>query len=658
MLNPIHQIPAKSSTFFTLLITFQVALPHILNVPHSIFAFFIGLLFYRLIGIQKPALLPGKALLIGLTGCGLGLLTFEHRTILGLHAGTSFFLISLALKILELKQVRDLYLIIFLCFFVAITQFLYARSVLMIFYILLTTGLLVTALIGLSTGATLNLKQRLKLSGNLIVQAIPITIILFLLFPRIPAPRLGLASPTANAQTGLSNFMEPGQISHLSQSSELAFRVKFNGDPPPARDRYWRGPVFWHTDGSRWTPGETFSGPAPAVKLSPPEFSYEVTLEPHGQPWLLALDLAATQPPGSTLTPEFLLLASKPVVERISYSLVSFTKYNTGALTEKERELGLQLPAPPTPRIANLVGQWQSRAESAQIVQQALNYFHDEEFFYTLSPPLYPKDPIETFLFESRRGFCEHYSSTFVYLMRAAKIPARVVTGYQGGEFNTFGGFLQISQSDAHAWAEVWLPNRGWVRIDPTAAVAPERIERGMEGLQQSADGILSPATLNLFESLNIIRFAWASMDHAWHKWVLSYNAFNQNKMFSRFGLKDLESLILGLIGAVALCLAVTALLVLKPTGVRFDKGLALYLRFCRKLTKAGFKKRVNEGALDFARRVILHRPELGAEILLITGLYHHIRYGRSYCDAELDDLARAIRRFRITAHVRPNFPA
>ncbi|MGH8549348.1 MAG: transglutaminase TgpA family protein [Methylococcales bacterium] len=652
MLTQKSLVPENSATLFTLLVTLLVALPHVFHVPHSIFAFFISLLGYRLAGIKKPSLPMGKSLLLGLTGVGLGLLTYEHRTIIGLHAGTSFFLVSLGLKMLELKQVRDLYLIIFLCFFVAITQFLYTQSVLMIFYIVLTTGLLVTALVGLSTGSILSLKQRVKLSSVLVLQAIPITIFLFLLFPRIPSPRFGLASPTGTAQTGLSDSMQPGSISQLSQSSEVAFRVNFKGNPPPPRDRYWRGPVFWHTDGSRWTLIDNASNSAPPIQLSGAKISYEVTLEPHGQRWLFALDLPANQPPGSSQTSDFLLLAGKAVTERISYSLISFPQYNTGSLSGTERALGLQLPRPPSRRIAALVSPWQiPGAQARTIVQKALDYFHDEEFFYTLSPPLYPKNPTESFLFESKRGFCEHFASAFVYLMRAAKIPARIVTGYQGGEFNTLGRFLEIRQSDAHAWVEVWLSGRGWVRVDPTAAVAPERIDRGIDALRQQEAGSFGLGTLDLVESVGIfqnIRFAWASLDHAWHQWVLSYNAFNQSELLSRFGLEDLKSMVLSLVAALTLCLVLTALILLKPAVAKIDKGLLLYLRFCGKLAKAGFKRQDNEGAGDFARRVIHRRPELGPEILRITCLYHKVRYGRFYSGEDLNDLTRAVRGLRI----------
>ncbi|MCI0654259.1 MAG: DUF3488 and transglutaminase-like domain-containing protein [Methylococcaceae bacterium] len=652
MLTQENQAPEKSATLFTLLVTLLVALPHVFHVPHSIFVFFIGLLGYRLAGIRKPSLPMGKTPLLGFTGCGLGLLSFEHGTLLGLEAGTSFFLVSLGLKMLELKRVRDLYLIVFLCFFVAITQFLHTQSVLMIFYIVLTTCLLVTALVGLSTGSILPLKRRVKLSTVLVLQAIPIAIILFLLFPRISAPRIGLASPAGAARSGLSDSMQPGEISRLSQSSEVAFRVDFKGNPPPVRDRYWRGPVFWHTDGSRWTPVDHPSGSAYPVDLSGPKFRYQVTLEPHGRRWLFALDLPANKPPGSSLTPEFLLLNGKAVTERISYSLISVPRYNTGSLNETERALGLQLPGHPSSRIAALVGRWQKPETPPQaVVQKALDYFHDEEFFYSLSPPLYPKNPIESFLFESKRGFCEHFASAFVYLMRAAKIPARIVTGYQGGEFNTLGRFLEVRQFDAHAWAEVWLANRGWVRVDPTAAVAPERIEQGFEAFRQQEPGTFGLGTLSLVESLGIfqnIRFAWASLDHAWHQWVLSYNAFNQHELLSRFGLADLRSMVLSLTGALAFCLVLTAFTLLKPAPAKADKGLSLYLRFCRKLARTGFKRRDNEGAFDFARRVIRERPELGPQILRITGLYHKVRYGRFYSSEDLNDLARSIQGLRI----------
>ncbi|MGH8552187.1 MAG: transglutaminase TgpA family protein, partial [Methylococcales bacterium] len=584
------------------------------------------------------------------------LIVFEHRSLIGINAGASFFLVSLSLKILEVKQVRDLYVVIFLCFFVAITQFLFTQSVFMMFYIVVMTVLLVAALIGLSSGAALAWKRRLKLAGLLVLQAIPFTIFLFILFPRIPSPRIGLASQTA--QSGLGNSMQPGQISRLSQSSELVFRVDFKGSPPPPRDRYWRGPVFWHTDGTTWTRGNKPALPIPPVRLFGPRYDYEITLEPHGRHWLLALDLPASQAPASSLNSEYVLSADKSVLERISYALVSYTQYNTGSLSDAERNLGLELPARPSPRMVALVDSWQGSAtDAAAMVQKALNYFHEEEFYYTLSPPFYPNNPDESFLFESKRGFCEHFASAFVYLMRVAKIPARVVTGYQGGEFNTFGSFLEIRQSDAHAWAEVWLPDRGWLRVDPTAAVAPQRIERGIESMLLDTQSLFGLNARYLAESGGIfesIRFAWSSLDHAWHQWVLTYSAFKQNEMLSRFGLEDLQSLVFSLIAALTACLALTAFFVLKPSGAHLDKALRLYRRFCRKLAKAGFDKRESEGASDFAQRIIAQRPELSHEILRITGLYHEIRYGRFHSGKDLKDLTQAIQGLRIRTR-QPN---
>lgn len=583
---------------------------------------------------------------------GLFLLFIEHRSLIGLHAGTSFFVIALGLKILELKHVRDLFIIIFLSFFVAITQFLYTQSILMGLYILGATCLLIAALIGLSAGNMLSVKQRLKLSGSLLLQAMPIMVILFYLFPRIPAPRMGLPNNASAGQSGLSNSMQPGQISQLIQSNDLAFRVNFKGEIPPPRDRYWRGPVFWHTDGVRWTPVETTPISKQGTKLFGSKFRYEVTLEPHRRKWLFALDLAANKPVGSTLTPEYLLIADKAVVKRISYNLISFTQYNTGKLNDYERDLGLQLPPILSDRIKILVNSWQTPGiEPQAIVQKALDHFHNEEFFYTLSPPLYPKNPVDSFLFESKRGFCEHYASAFVTLMRAANIPARIVTGYQGGELNTVGQFLEVKQSDAHAWAEVWFPNQGWVRVDPTSAVAPHRIERGFNALEQNSAGGLGIEGLNLLGSGGLfqnLRFAWATLDHNWHKWVISYNSVRQNNFLSKFGLEDINSLVVALIASVAACLLIIAFSILKPKKPKREKALRLYLKFCQKIAKTGFRKQANEGAGDFAARVCRQHPELETEIRRITDLYHKIRYGKWHSVNDLHNLEKAVHSLRL----------
>ena len=642
----------KSTLSFSLITTFLVTLPHVNHVPWTIFVFFILALGWRLSSNSTKLSLPGRGLLFLISVASVSLIFMEHKTLIGLQAGTSFFIVALGLKLLELKRVRDLYLVIFLSFFVATTQFLYTQTLLMGLYVLVVTGLLIVSLISLNAANAINLVSQFKLSALLIYQAFPIMVLLFLIFPRIATPKFGLVAQDGIAITGLSDTLNPGQISQLSQSAEVAFRVNFEGKVPPRKERYWRGPVFWHTDGQQWTMAEPTPLAQNQIQVSGNTYRYTVTLEPHRQKWLFALDTPTEKPFGASQTSDLLLVTAKPITKRRSYTLSSNTQYNTGMLSNRDRRMGLQLPKPPSHQITNLVKSWrQNNPNPAAIVRQAFNYFHDQEFFYTLSPPLYETDPIESFLFELRRGFCEHYATAFVYLMRAANIPARVVTGYQGGEFNTVGKFLEIRQADAHAWAEIWLRGKGWVRLDPTSAVAPERIEKGIDLLVQLATGEISFGSLErsgLSTLIQNIHYAWAAAEHAWHRRIIAYNANLQNNLLSRWNIKNLANRMVALVGGIALLLLLISLLVLNNRTMRKDKTIALYQRFCKKLAKRGITRTNTEGAGDFAKRAAVALPNLDLKIDEVTQSYQNLRYARETNAEGLKHFSHLVRAFRV----------
>lgn len=636
-----------------------VVIPHAFNLPSSVMAFFGVLVLWRFAILRQSIAPPNRAWLMLLTVAGAGLVFAEYQRFYGPEAGASLFVVGLGLKLMELKSPRDIYLVVFLAFFVAVTQYLFSQSIPMAAYTLVTVVLLITVLISFNSGDHFLWSAGFKLAGLMVMQAIPIMIILFVLFPRITGPLWKLPDDRRIARTGLSDTIEPGSISRLGLSQEPAFRVDFDGPPPPPHQRYWRGPVFWHTDGQRWTLSrESLPHSIERVQFKGQIYHYTVTLEPLSQRWVFALDLPARYPLELTQSAEYLLASRDKISERRRYGLTSYLDYATGPLSDREKALGLELPKDLPRRIMHLVRGWQDEAEQpADMIQRALQFFREQPFFYTLSPPPTLGNPVESFLFETRRGFCEHYATSFVVLMRSAGIPARVVTGYQGGQWNPMGRFLEVKQADAHAWAEVWLEETGWTRVDPTAAVAPERIEQGVDVDTQIVAGevrfnavneAIAEQAFHLRNLLRHTRMVWASIDHAWDRWILGYGAEKQTKLLKRLGITDWRSLALWLSGLLALILLAIALLILPRRGRKTDRALTLYARFLNKMARRGLIKLPTEGPLTFAHRARSFAPTSQAEIDRITEIFVKIRYGRGATSEDIQKLDRAIKTFRL----------
>lgn len=634
-----------------------VALPHAANLDPIVCVFFASLLVWRYATVQRPTLRPGKWPLLLLTLAGAALVYVQYHRIYGRDGGSALFMVGLGLKLMEMKTRREVYLVIYLAFFVALTQYLFSQSIPMAAYTLVAVGLSVAVLIGASGGSALSIRDVLRRSGALLGQALPIMLVLFIFFPRIPGPLWKMPSEDKAASTGLSDTIEPGSISRLGRSREPAFRVEFQGPPPPQSQMYWRGPVFWQTDGSRWT--LALDRPLPQNErpiATGPSYRYTVIMEPHQRRWVFGLDLPTEFPDQLSQTTDYLLLSRDRLTDRHQYALTSHPTFRSGPLTPHERHLGLRLPSQRDPRLQELVDGWHAHsADPAQLITQALRHFHDQPFAYTLNPPLLADHPVERFLFETRKGFCEHYATAFVVLMRVAGIPARVVTGYQGGQWNPMGRFLEVRQADAHAWAEVWLADRGWTRVDPTAAVAPERIEQGIDLDGQTAQGDISFNPLGeelanrglWIDWLRRGRLWWASIDHAWNLWVLSYDPDSQRQFWDRLGIVDWRGLLLWIGGLMALCGVVAASLFWPRRKRPSDPALKIYQGFLRQLARRGIIKQAGEGPLDFARRAAREHPEAGPAIAEISATFIALRYGGQTDRATLERLRRQVRAFR-----------
>jgi protein-glutamine gamma-glutamyltransferase len=649
--NPAHN---KEILIFLLSSIGLIVLPHVYHLNLAVFGFFCLLLIWRVIGIWKPERLPTFPIIILLIVCGMTILYVQHRGFLGRDGGTSLFVIALGLKLMEIKTERDLYLINYLAFIVAASQFLYEQSILMAAYILFVCCVLLATLVFINSYVA----QRgvaIKKAAVIVAQAIPMAIVVFILFPRVEAPRWLLFNDEHQAKMGLSDSMESGSITDLGMSDELVFRVKFSRAIPPSKQRYWRGPVLTKTDGKKWTQTNDLSY---QKYLDKPTFSgtpyqYTLLMEPQEKNWVFALDMPADYPNPLRQNANYQLITSEDHDKRTEYKLTSYPTYNTGYITKTEYKDARQLPGTPSDNIKQLVAQLHGYDSVPDVfINKLLNHFRQEDFHYTLTPPLMEDNPIETFLFETRYGFCSHYASAFVYLMRVANIPARVVTGYQGGEFNEVGNFLEIKQADAHAWAEVWLDKRGWVRVDPTAAIAPERIEKNIDIARLVPGGLISYAapsegTQAAFNMLKQARQLWSNIDYNWQRWVINYNNANQASFLSSFGIADFKTMIYWMMAFVTIITALLSLFLLYQRPKPTDRTLIVYNRFLKKIAKAGLSKNTGEGARDFAERIKPKLPEQAKSIEEITTAFIEHRYGSKPTEDGFRQLERLIGLFK-----------
>lgn len=633
-----------------------VILPHLFRLAWWIPPVFIALILARYLITRFEWRLPSTKLQFILAlFMSLGVY-LSYRTLFGRDAGIALIVVMCGLKLLEMKSPRDALLLCLLSYFLIITNFLYSQSIPTALYMGIVMLVATATLISLSDeNHRLSVPHRLRLSGTLLMQALPVMLVLFVLFPRVAGPFWSLPKDAHSGVTGLSESMSLGDVSQLSLSDEVAFRVKFDGEIPPPEQLYWRGPVLWWTNGRDWKNGFQQNRLVKHFNLHPTgdPFDYTVTLEPHNQRWLFALELPAFAPPQSYLTASYQLLANSPIHERMRYQLRSYTHYRADILTSFQHQLALRLPFEKHPRARALAAQWRQQHQQPEaIVQRALRHFNREPFIYTYTPPLLRHDTIDEFLFETRQGFCEHYAAAFTVLMRAAGIPARVVTGYLGGNVNPLGDYLIVRQRDAHAWSEVWLAEQGWVRIDPTAAIAPERVEQGIEtalptefnplGLEFNWNRDSLPAKM-----WQQVSNAWDAVNNNWNQWVLGYGPARQKQLLSQLGLEGINwhgMAMLLMIIIAGFLLIYAAWMLLRPQSVMRDPVQKIYLRFCQKLARRGLARRPFEGPLTFAARASAARPDLAATLQKIVELYVQTRY-RNRLET-LPQLRTAVRNF------------
>lgn len=573
----------------------------------------------------------------------------QFRTLFGRDAGIALLIGMLALKLVETRTARDGVLLLALAFFLVLTHFLFSQSIATAVYLFVCVWAITAGMVRLQH-ATARPLFAARTAGTLLLQSLPLMLLLFVLFPRVQGPLWGTPADAYTGLSGLSDTMTPGSVSRLILSDNVAFRVRFDG-PLPARERlYWRGPVLTQFDGRTWTAAWARPQRAPSFDSSVPPVDYEVTLEAHNKRWLFALDLPARVPSQAAATVDYQLLAREPVTTRRRYAMASYLDYVAGADDSPAllKPL-LHLPSGTNPRAVDYARTLRARhASDEAYIAAVLARFREERYVYTLEPPMLEGDPVDAFLFDTRAGFCEHYASAFTVLMRAAGIPARVVTGYLGGDENPVGDYLIVRQADAHAWSEVWLRGRGWVRVDATAAVSPLRVERGVAA---AVDGE-SPLPLLVRTDLALLRelaHRWDALAHTWNLWVLGYTPERQRIMVEKFGFEaSWRTLGSALAVTGALVLAITALVMLRPRRrEQRDDVQRLYLDWCALLARKGLPRAPHEGPRDYASRIAHWRPELATAARGVVDAYTGLRYGARRADTELAALKAAIRRMR-----------
>ena len=592
-------------TLFLLCVIGLILLPQIENLPWWCTAITAMVLLWRATLSVQGRSLPSKWWRLALLALILGATYATHRTLLGRDAGVTLIVSLLALKTLELRARRDAFVVFFLGFFAMLTNFFYSQSLLTAFTMLLALLGLLTALVNahMPVGRP-PLMQAARMAGWMALAGAPIMLALFLLFPRL-APLWSTPSDAMVGRSGLSNTMRVGTIAELALDDRIAARIKFDGGrAPPQSQLYFRGPVLAQFDGREWTALPSWARGAqwtPNLRVSGEPVRYEVTLEASNRPWLLALD-AAQRPPEApgfevTGTPDLQWIANRPVTDLVRYRAESYTQFQSGPLKRTGGQLQAYLALPPgtNPRTAALAAEMRAdpalaNANAQAFVQAALRRLRTGGYSYTLEPGVYGNDTADEFWFDRKEGFCEHIASAFVVLMRNLNIPARIVTGYQGGELNGVDNYWIVRQSDAHAWAEIWQEGTGWTRVDPTGSVSPGRIGQTQRlqpqpGLIAGAFGSMSPTLVQN------IRAAWEAVNNGWNQWVLNYTQSRQLNLLKNIGFKapsleDLAYVLLYLLVGASLAGAGWTLW----ERSRHDPWLRLLGRARARLAKAGLQ--------------------------------------------------------------------
>ncbi|MFW2177695.1 MULTISPECIES: transglutaminaseTgpA domain-containing protein [unclassified Moraxella] len=636
-----------------------VVIPHAKNLPAWLLGYALVIILMQLPPLRQwfPSILYRPRTLrmiqyVGFIGSLFGLY-LTYRTAFGLDVGIAFLLLCAVSKLLELHTRRDAYVVLSLSMFVLAGLFLVDQNLTTTLIVALGAMMVLFAMISLNDDGT----GRYRTLGLLVAQAIPLTIVLFLFFPRLP-PLWSVQLSGKQATTGMSDTMSPGDFANLSQSTELAFRVEFAGQTPNRSQLYWRGLVFSDFDGITWRASRlppqfwlAQQGKAPdwltqTLNIAKPPQpndgkSYRVILERTGQPWLFGLDYPITQQRGIGLSSDFTLRYWDNVNQRLTYNAYQINDAPIDlTLSDTQRQINLALPATGNPQSQQFARQLfeQVGRDPIRYVNAIQQWIHTQNFRYTLSPPLLKDNRIDEFLFATRAGFCEHYSSSFTYLMRSAGIPARVVVGYQGGELGRDGKSWEVRQMDAHAWSEIWVEGRGWVRIDPTAFIAPERVEKGMDNLTQTAgammfgDGVAGQISYQQFQMLQQARRLFDQASYYWQRDVVGYDQDSQkSSMLKWFNIQSVYQQVMIMFGGIVMLVSLVALMLWWQRRKVWDKTDVLMVQLSQRLAKQdkSLARAESEGVLHWLNRIQGEVTDVD-NVKQLSTIYRHARYAKA----------------------------
>ncbi|WP_296507788.1 DUF3488 and transglutaminase-like domain-containing protein [Rhodoferax sp.] len=572
MLQRLNHLPRDTrDTLFLLGVIAWVILPQVDRLPWWCSLMAGAVLLWRGVLAWGSRPLPSRWWLLGLLALATAGTWMSYRTLLGRDAGVTFIVVLLALKTLEMRARRDAFVIFFLGFFTMLSNFFFSQS-------LLTAAAMVVALLGLLTALVNShmpvgrppLLQAARTAGWMVLAGAPIMAALFMLFPRI-APLWGLPGDAMSGRSGLSGQMQVGTIASLALDDSIAMRIRFEGTPPRQNDMYFRGPVFSSFDGREWRPLRSAFPQRMQlqadVAVQGPAYSYQVTLAANNRPWLMVLDATPQAPEIAgyrpSMGPDLQWQTDQPMPDLVRYRATSYPDFRHGPA---RLAVGLQdyvdLPPGFNPRTLQLAADLRRQpglatAGAQALVNAVMDKLRTGGYEYTLDPGVYGTHTADEFWFDRKAGFCEHIASSFVLLMRALDVPARVVTGYQGGQINPVDGFWTVRQSDAHAWAEVWMAGRGWVRVDPTSAVSPGRTGSFQRLVPEPSVFAQALNTVSPQFSLNL-RALWEATNNRWNQWVLNYTQAKQMDLLRNIGFsapdwQDLSTVLIGLIVSASL---------------------------------------------------------------------------------------------------------
>jgi transglutaminase-like putative cysteine protease len=660
-----------------------VILPHAAHLPLWLMGFAVVSIIAQLPGVkarfQKTAHLKRVYQGMQMLGFLLGLLGLwlTYNTAFGLDMGVAFLVLCLISKLWELYKRRDAYVVLNLSLFVLAALFLMDQGLITTLEVVIGAVIVLLTFIALNDDGNDRGDGRLRTLGVLGIGALPLLVVLFLFFPRLP-PLWSVQLSGQQATTGVSDSMSPGDFANLGQSTELAFRVEFENNRPPQQQLYWRGLVFSDFDGvtwrrnpqqRQWQPSEqrpawidnAFATIPEEAQVAPN--NYQIILEPTQQNWLFGLDYPFAQRRDVSITSDFTLLKNEPVTQQLRYDVLQFSPMSIDpVLTDESRQMNLALPNNGNPKARALAQQLfsQSGSDPTRYIAAIEHWINQTDFRYTLSPPRLNNNRIDEFLFETKAGFCEHYSSSFTFMMRAAGIPARVVAGYQGGEPSRGGNVWEVRQMDAHAWTEVWLEGQGWVRVDPTAFVAPERVEQGMDAMTQSqgaamfGDGAGAQINYQQYQMLQTLRRLSDQASYYWQKDVVGYDQDKQaDSLFKWFNISSITQQIIWLASSAITVMVILVFIIWQRRRKRWhpvDLPLAQLSQRIGKRDKS-LARTDDEGQLAWLERLAMaidssasndtdvsntsqltdsdHPEVIQDKIIQIKQDYRHLRYGR-----------------------------